>query len=57
MKKPKFLKVIHIGEVIQAEMKKRQLTEEMLAEKIDDQTKWSVENTFKQKSIKRVKFA
>jgi len=51
MKQPQFLKNIHIGEIIRAAMKKRCLTDIMLAERIG-LTKWGVTKMLKQKSLK-----
>jgi len=46
MKEPEFLKDIHIGEIIRAEMDKRNLTKEMLADKMHLK-EWVVRDTFK----------
>jgi len=51
MKPPEFLKKIHIGEIIRAEMKQRHLTDVVLAEKLGC-TKWMVRKLLKHKSIK-----
>jgi len=51
MKKPEFLKSIHIGNIIRLEMNKRKITNKILAEKID-RTERIVRNIFKQQSIR-----
>jgi len=51
VKKPEFLKNVHIGKIIRTEMEKRHLTKEMIAERMKLQV-WVIRDTFKQKSIK-----
>jgi len=51
MKQPEFLKKIHIGKIISTEMKQRNLTEIILADKIG-RTKWVVRKMIHQKSLK-----
>jgi hypothetical protein len=51
MKQPDFLKKIHIGKIILAEMEKRCLTQKILAERMNLK-KWIVRDTFKQPNIK-----
>ena len=51
MKSLQFLKDIHIGEIIRAEMEKQSLTKEILADKMHLE-EWIVRDTFKQKSVK-----
>ena len=51
MKQPEFLKKIHIGEIIRAEMKQHHLTDIMLANKIG-LSKWGVSKMLKHKSLK-----
>jgi len=51
MKHPEFLKNIHIGEIIRAEMKRKHLTLQILAEKLHLE-KWIIRELLQQKSIK-----
>jgi hypothetical protein len=51
MKHPEFLKKIHIEKIILAEMEKRHLTKEILAERMNLE-KWIIRDALKQSSIK-----